>query len=186
MPDLIRHLIRRHPHQSRYLRMAAVFFALHPHWRPLVRTEIKIAATGKAAAFCFERKTRHEPAHRAGILAIVALPPAAFGGCPLGGLRVAPSSLVPQNKKQLPRRLLLFALSGKRDSNSRPRPWQGRALPTELFPPGGRILAASRKRKRTFFSLDLLKISALGMQRYELFLHSQIFFNFFQRLSGEM
>ena len=26
-----------------------------------------------------------------------------------------------------------FLLSGKRDSNSRPRPWQGRALPTELF-----------------------------------------------------
>ena len=26
------------------------------------------------------------------------------------------------------------ALSGKRDSNPRPRPWQGRALPTELFP----------------------------------------------------
>ncbi len=24
--------------------------------------------------------------------------------------------------------------SGKRGSNSRPRPWQGRALPTELFP----------------------------------------------------
>ncbi len=24
--------------------------------------------------------------------------------------------------------------SGNRDSNSRPRPWQGRALPTELFP----------------------------------------------------
>ncbi len=28
-----------------------------------------------------------------------------------------------------------WLLSGKRDSNSRPRPWQGRALPTELFPP---------------------------------------------------
>ena len=27
-----------------------------------------------------------------------------------------------------------LSLSGKRDSNSRPRPWQGRALPTELFP----------------------------------------------------
>jgi hypothetical protein len=27
--------------------------------------------------------------------------------------------------------------SGKRDSNSRPRPWQGRALPTELFPQNG-------------------------------------------------
>ena len=25
-------------------------------------------------------------------------------------------------------------LSGKRDSNSRPQPWQGCALPTELFP----------------------------------------------------
>src|SRR3546814_11189486 len=32
--------------------------------------------------------------------------------------------------------------SGKRDSNSRPRPWQGRALPTELFP--------RRKRNSTF------------------------------------
>ena len=28
----------------------------------------------------------------------------------------------------------IFIWSGKRDSNSRPRPWQGRALPTELFP----------------------------------------------------
>ena len=25
-------------------------------------------------------------------------------------------------------------MSGKRDSDPRPRPWQGRALPTELFP----------------------------------------------------
>ena len=30
--------------------------------------------------------------------------------------------------------LRLRFVSGKRDSNSRPRPWQGRALPTELFP----------------------------------------------------
>ena len=30
--------------------------------------------------------------------------------------------------------------SGKRDSNSRPRPWQGRALPTELFPQFGGAL----------------------------------------------
>ena len=27
--------------------------------------------------------------------------------------------------------------SGRRDSNPRPRPWQGRALPTELLPRGG-------------------------------------------------
>ncbi len=31
-------------------------------------------------------------------------------------------------------RLPVSFQSGKRDSNSRPRPWQGRALPTELFP----------------------------------------------------
>ena len=31
-------------------------------------------------------------------------------------------------------RLWLWTLSGKRDSNSRPQPWQGCALPTELFP----------------------------------------------------
>jgi hypothetical protein len=28
----------------------------------------------------------------------------------------------------------LLELSGRRDSNPRPRPWQGRALPTELLP----------------------------------------------------
>ena len=28
-------------------------------------------------------------------------------------------------------------VSGKRDSNPRPRPWQGRALPAELFPRRG-------------------------------------------------
>ena len=33
--------------------------------------------------------------------------------------------------------------SGKRDSNSRPQPWQGCALPTELFP---RCVALSLKR----------------------------------------
>ena len=34
--------------------------------------------------------------------------------------------------KKIP--IFIGTLSGKRDSNSRPRPWQGRALPTELFP----------------------------------------------------
>ena len=35
--------------------------------------------------------------------------------------------------------------SGKRDSNSRPRPWQGRALPTELFPLGWSVLYSTFK-----------------------------------------
>ena len=34
----------------------------------------------------------------------------------------------------------LSVWSGKRDSNSRPRPWQGRALPAELFPRGSTIV----------------------------------------------
>ena len=36
---------------------------------------------------------------------------------------------------------LTIKRSGKRDSDPRPRPWQGRALPTELFP-HRRILTA--------------------------------------------
>ena len=38
-------------------------------------------------------------------------------------------------------------MSGKRDSNSRPRPWQGRALPTELFP-------LRRDKSKTFFDYN--------------------------------
>ena len=41
-------------------------------------------------------------------------------------------------------------LSGKRDSNSRPQPWQGCALPTELFP---QIFSAHDKN-RTCTSLN--------------------------------
>ncbi len=33
--------------------------------------------------------------------------------------------------------------SGKRDSNSRPQPWQGCALPTELFPRGAKLYSLS-------------------------------------------
>ena len=39
----------------------------------------------------------------------------------------------PTKEKRIDFSILLF-LSGKRDSNSRPQPWQGCALPTELFP----------------------------------------------------
>ncbi len=37
----------------------------------------------------------------------------------------------------------LFILSERRDSNSRPRPWQGRALPTELLSHINKILNVS-------------------------------------------
>src|ERR1035437_1793811 len=38
----------------------------------------------------------------------------------------------------------LFVQSGKRDSNPRPQPWQGCALPTELFPRQGEDRNPSR------------------------------------------
>src|SRR5688572_25499452 len=41
----------------------------------------------------------------------------------------------PESPARLSARGFRLFWSGKRDSNSRPRPWQGRALPTELFPP---------------------------------------------------
>ena len=44
-----------------------------------------------------------------------------------------PAGARPDTKKRQPFRLSLF-WSGKRGSDPRPQPWQGCALPTELFP----------------------------------------------------
>src|SRR5262245_38425188 len=52
----------------------------------------------------------------------------------IGGISLV---LLWATKKPGPRGPGFVIWSGKRDSNSRPRPWQGRALPTELFPLGG-------------------------------------------------
>ena len=65
------------------------------------------------------------------------------GGAP--GYGLSASSKVEQNRYKsgcdhrgggLPKKKHILAekWSGKRDSNSRPQPWQGCALPTELFP----------------------------------------------------
>ena len=57
--------------------------------------------------------------------------------------------------------MLFSTLSGKRDSNSRPQPWQGCALPTELFPHfsercnRGFLPIASAKIKQNFLSPKL-------------------------------
>ena len=37
---------------------------------------------------------------------------------------------------------LFFSESGKRDLNSRPQPWQGCALPTELFPQANKYFSS--------------------------------------------
>ena len=39
-----------------------------------------------------------------------------------------------RKQKRGPIKIRPLSMSGKRDSNSRPQPWQGCALPTELFP----------------------------------------------------
>ena len=66
-------------------------------------------------------------------------------------LKLAPTSEVPDSRSShwpndtlVNESLSLIRLSlvcciwsGRRDSNPRPRPWQGRALPTELLPRGG-------------------------------------------------
>jgi hypothetical protein len=55
-----------------------------------------------------------------------------------GGATHPGASLIPRGgwlgKGETPACGVSRRWSGKRDSNSRPRPWQGRALPTELFP----------------------------------------------------
>ena len=80
-------------------------------------------------SLCVERKTRLEPAFAGASREIYLHPPTPERG--EWGRFVQVSC---QTKKAA--RLDCFSsLSGKRDSNSRPQPWQGCALPTELFPP---------------------------------------------------
>ena len=52
----------------------------------------------------------------------------------LGEHREFESGRDPLTKKKRDHLLVTSLRSGKRDSNSRPQPWQGCALPTELFP----------------------------------------------------
>ncbi len=81
------------------------------------------------SGWLLERKTRLEPAMRA--TRLPRRPSVGYADSSLGE-RVASSSRKLHQKKAI--RNPDGFWSGKRDLNSRPRPWQGRALPTELFP----------------------------------------------------
>src|SRR5690349_24938219 len=64
-------------------------------------------------------------------------------------------------QKGTPWRPLLTIESGKRDSNPRPQPWQGCALPTELFPRALNVMAQrsrppSRPNLRTSSTFPIL------------------------------
>ena len=52
-----------------------------------------------------------------------------------------------QREKGEPFWFSLFSLSGKRDSDPRPQPWQGCALPTELFPHDVSLNASAKVTK---------------------------------------
>ena len=54
--------------------------------------------------------------------------------------------------------------SGKRDSNSRPQPWQGCALPTELFP-------------QTMICFMHFKSDSYRIQTYNLLIRSQMLYS---------
>ena len=91
----------------------------------------------------------------------------------LSGKRDSNSRPRPWQGRALPTELFpqSVLLSGKRDSNSRPRPWQGRALPTELFPHRFSLFQVS-------LALYKKDISSFGkrVQKYKLFSIQQNFF----------
>ena len=79
-----------------------------------------------------------------------------------------------------------FSWSGKRDSNSRPRPWQGRALPTELFPHTIGIFAAARESKRVSFRSPCERFPRWDCKGTNFFYTPKYFFHFFHHRPGEM
>ena len=70
-------------------------------------------------------------------------------------------------------------MSGKRDSNSRPQPWQGCALPTELFPQmKGAKTSSGMSPNEISFSVSqcfAVQLSCLRLQRYTFFFIQQTF-----------
>ena len=83
--------------------------------------------------FPFERKTGFGPAAQLAAPMPITLPPGRERPSPRGSLRSRVQASCHQNKTTVTRTAVSF-LSGKRDSDPRPQPWQGCALPTELFP----------------------------------------------------
>ena len=83
--------------------------------------------------------------------------------------------------------------SGKRDSNSRPRPWQGRALPTELLPQtcGRRWIRTTEGNNQQIYSLPHLatlvsaqthsqrcqRSDSYRIQTYNLLIRSQMLYS---------
>ena len=86
--------------------------------------------------FCFERKTGLGPATSQAMFCLY-VTPGCRGSHPSGvRLRSRQNRRTGKLKKDN-LSAVLSALSGKRGSDPRPQPWQGCALPTELFPHSG-------------------------------------------------
>ena len=114
-----------------------------PRGASRVRVRVKVLLTKKKRPpegnLFLERKTRLERR-----LACVCLSRSPLSRLrrqlPRGASRVRVRAKVLLTKKRDHPKAISF-WSGKRDSNSRPQPWQGCALPTELFPQTRRICA---------------------------------------------
>ena len=77
-----------------------------------------------------------------------------------------PIDLQPDKKGKLRRLPFMAIWSGKRGSNSRPQPWQGCALPTELFPHRGCLRSSVRNTLTcTSSPLFALGVAHLAVQQ---------------------
>ena len=96
-----------------------------------------------------------------------------FGLCPEQDSNLHVSQHSHLKRARLPFRHLgiyrLLPMSGKRGSNSRPQPWQGCALPTELFPRVFRLTGAkvalffNPAKKIKLFLMIISKITAFAL-----------------------
>ena len=65
--------------------------------------------------------------------------------------------------KKTPKDRGLGIWSGKRDSNSRPQPWQGCALPTELFPQRELGILMPKNRPSSNLLLKMVHLAVTAM-----------------------
>ena len=98
-------------------------------WGSLAEVSVFLQTKKTAQRLSFPSGKRDSNPRYAWVTRAVILHPRSPSRGPWGR---SPKSLFSFKQKRQPERLSFP--SGKRDSNSRPQPWQGCALPTELFP----------------------------------------------------
>ena len=88
----------------------------------------------KAVIHRLSGKRDSDPRRRYADAFAITLPPGGRAATPRGTVEVAALKSAYHKRKMTTIKAVIHRLSGKRDSDPRPQPWQGCALPTELFP----------------------------------------------------